>query len=194
MIRSRIFLSLVPLALFAAACGSQAAATPADRISAYNTLATTVKTDLAGCTAGADDALAAVGLIIQEGSNAGEADLVQLDTISKQAQTLCDETKDNDILNLGGLSVPGSISGMSGLGNVPPDAASWASDDVAAVLHDIQNIAESNGSTVGDASQLQSDESTADSDSTAIYNSFHDAATTLGIATPAIGLVNFEGN
>jgi hypothetical protein len=75
---------------------------------------------------------------------------------------------------------------------VPVEANTWATDDTTAVLHDIQNIAESNGSNVENDSKLQSDTAQSDQDANMLNSQLSQAARQLGItSTPTIGLVTW---
>ena len=166
--------------------------THAQEVAAFSSFASTVNQDLSICTASASDIEVEVGELLQNPSSVSQSDLATLDTDSKTAQGSCDQAQNNDILNLGSMSVPGALASLSSLQSFPIDANNWATGDTTAVLHDIQNIAESNGSAVADESQLQTDTATADQDASALNSALAQAAQQLGVKTPSIGLVTWN--
>jgi cell wall-associated NlpC family hydrolase len=183
---------VVLIAIIVAVSGhSSTPPTQAQEVAAFNGFVSTVNQDLSVCTAGASDMQVEVGLLEQNPSSVSQSDLATLDTDSKTAQGYCDQAQNNDILNLGAMSVPGALSSLSSLQSFPIDANNWATSDTTAVLHDIQNIAESNGSAVADESQLQTDTATADQDASALNSALAQAAQQLGVKTPSIGLVSW---
>ncbi|MCU1490945.1 MAG: hypothetical protein JWM85_2350 [Acidimicrobiaceae bacterium] len=140
-----------------------------------------VRRALAPCANRAQAVQLDLALVLAEGAKATTSDVVDLDNMSKTAQTYCDEAKDQTILHLGGFSVPGAISWIQGLGDVPIESTTWATDDTNHVLHDVQLIVEATGSTVALDSQLQQDVAQADSDAHAIEGAFNHAAHRLGV-------------
>lgn len=191
------FLALVALIVIiivaiASSGNSSKPPTHAGQVSAFNSFVGTIKNDLSVCTAATSNIQVELGLLLQNSSSVSQSDLVTLDTDSKNAQTACDEVDNNDILNLGTMSPPGQLSSLQSLQDVPIEANSWATDDTTAVLHDIQNIAESNGSTVENDSKLQSDIAKGDQDANTLNFQLSQAAQQLRItSTPSIGLVTW---
>ncbi len=159
---------------------------------AFKGFAAQVRAGLGYCEAAAKDTQILLGEVIQN-TNPTQSDLVQLDSADKQAQTACDEVKDDALSNLATLSVPGSISYIKSLGGVADNALLWATDDTTVVLHDIQKIVESSSSnnTALDT-QLQTDVSQADSDAGAVRSQMNHAANRLGITNyGGLGLVQW---
>ena len=118
----------------------------------------------------------------------------QLDDADKQAQTACDDTKDENVANLISVSVPGSISFISSLGNVAENAESWATDDTTAVLNDIQKLVESNSSNpTALESRLQTDVAQADGDAGSLRNEMSHAAKRLKVKNyGGLGLIQWS--
>jgi hypothetical protein len=166
--------------------------TLAGQVSSFNSLVRTIKGDLSVCTAAASNIQIELGLILQNSTSVSQSDLVTLDTDSKNAQTACDEVDNNDILNLGTMSLSSQLASLQSLQGVPSEANNWATNDTTAVLHDIQNIAESTGSTVENDSKLQSDTAKGDQDANALNSQLSQSAQQLGITgAPSIGLVTW---
>jgi hypothetical protein len=187
-----VLILLIVLIIAIVAGVSQKSSPPAShasKVAALGSFVGAIRTDLGTCTAAASDLQVELGLLVQNSASVTQSDLATLDTESKNAQTACDETDDNAILNLGTMSVPGALSGFSALQNVPIDANTWATNDTTAVLHDVQNIAESNGSSVANQSKLQTDVTQADQDANTLRSQVSSAAQSLGIASPSMGLV-----
>jgi hypothetical protein len=157
------------------ASSHSAPATRAQKLSSFKSFESSISDGLGECNAAAEDVQIDLGLFLQKQS---DSNLVTVDTAAKQAQGPCDDTQDNTLLTMETESVPSSISGYSGISNAPTDAGTWASD-VGHVLHDIQNLAESSGSAVGDESQLQTDIQTADSQQQTIASDLQGAASAL---------------
>jgi hypothetical protein len=179
----------VAISIFAGVSDAGASSKAGD----FKSFAGQVRSGLAICTAAAADAQVELGQIQAAKSSATEAQIVQFDTTDKNAQTACDSAKDNSIANLFGLSVPGSISYISSLGNVGQNAEDWATDDTTAVLHDLQKAAESTGgNTVAIQSQLQTDVATADSDAGALRATMNAAAKKLKVKNyGGLGLIQW---
>jgi len=193
------FLALVALIVIIVAIASSGNSskppTHAAEVSTFNSFVRTIKSDLSLCTAAASNIQIELGLLLENSTSVSQSDLVSLDTDSKNAQTACDETANNDVLNLGVMSLPGQLSSFQSLQNVPTEANSWATDDTTAVLHDVQNIAESNGNAVVNDSKLQSDTAQADQDAHTLNSQLSRAAQQLRItSTPSIGLVAWTSN
>jgi len=154
-------------------------------ISDFNDFADQVKSDLSTCTNMADLVQIELGGYLVNGDSSN-FNLVQLDTDSKSAQTACDEAKDGKLASLASLDPPSSISYIQSLSSAAGDTLLWATNDTTAVLHDLQRLAESNGSGVANASQLSTDVAQADHDAGTVRYDFSNAAQRLGIR-------NFEG-
>jgi hypothetical protein len=159
------------------------------QVSGFNNYVNAVKKDLSYCTAAASDVEIGLGLLLQAGNSETTGDEAKLDTASKSAQTACDETKDQHVLNVGTLGVPGSISFIHSLNHTGIHAEMWASSDTGAVLHDVQNLLESHGDGVAVASKLESDIAHADSDAATLRADFSHAAQRLGAKFSGLGLV-----
>jgi hypothetical protein len=192
-------LALVALIVIIVAIASSASTskppTHAAEVLAFNSFVRTIKSDLGVCTASASDIQIELGLLLDNSASVSQSNLVTLDTDSKNAQTACDEDDNNDVLNLGLMSLPGPLSSLQSLQNVPSEANSWATDDTTVVLHDVQNIAESNGGVVENESNLLAATTQADRDARALESQLSRAARQLEItSTPSIGLVTWTSN
>jgi hypothetical protein len=192
--RGLVLLVLAVIVVIIIVATSSSKSTPpshAAKVSAFNGLVASIKSGLATCNAGASDTQIELGLVLQAGSSAPASDLVQLDSASKSAQSGCDDTQNNALLNMENGSVPGSLSSLSSLSGINTEAGIWATDS-GKVLHDIQNLAESSGSGVADAAQLKTDVQTADGDQASLNSALQSAGTTLGVKFNGLGLTNWS--
>jgi hypothetical protein len=147
---------------------------------------------LATCEAASANTQILLGEVIQA-KTPTQSELTQLDSADKSAQTACDDAKDNNVLNLSSLSVPGSISYIHQLSNVGTNATIWATDDTTAVLHDIQKLVETTSSnTTALQSQLQTDVTQADADAGSLRNDMNSAAKRLKLKSyGGLGLIQW---
>jgi hypothetical protein len=162
--------------------GVPAGAASHPRRAALKNFAAQIRQGLNLCTVDAQDTQIELGLVINAGNSASQSDLDQLDSADKQAQTNCDEAKNDAVLNLGELSVPANIAYIHSLTDVGTEATIWA-QDTGHVLNDIQKLVESNSSNpTGLSSQLQTDVATADGDAGVIRAAVNHAASRTGLA------------
>jgi hypothetical protein len=180
------------LSLFLAATAQPAGAASRSQQLAFKNFAGQIRNGLKFCEAAAADTQILLGQAIQS-KDPSQSLIVQLDNASKSAQTACDDTKDQNILNLVDVSPPGSISYIKSLGNVSANAEFWATDDTTAVLHDIQNFVESSSShPTAIESQLETDIAQADSDAGSLRNAMNGAARRLGVKNyGGLGLIQW---
>lgn len=162
------------------ASGRKQTYTHAQKVGAFNQLVGTINHGIHSCNVGAQDAQVLLGEIVANPSAASESDLVKLDSAAKAAQTACDDTKDEALLNVETANVPGALSGESVLGGAPTQAGIWAMD-CGKVLHDLQNLAESSGNDTAILAQLSSDVSSADGDASTLTEMFQSAASDLRV-------------
>jgi hypothetical protein len=162
-------------------------------IAIFDSFVAKVKTDLSDCVNGASLVQLDIGMLAGNTGNSGtlsNTDEVQLDTYTKNAETDCDVIKDQGIENLIGLSVPGTLAILNQNGGVPSELENWSTSDTTAVLHDVQTILETSGSTIAAQSQLQTDTATADQDGSTIEAQFDQEAKRVGISNfGGLGLV-----
>ena len=182
---------IIVIIIVAVSSGSKSPATHAQKAAAFNSFESSVKSGLNSCNVATQDVQVELGLVLQAGNAASTSDLVQLDTAAKNAQAPCDDTQDNALLNMETESVPGTLSGLSGLSNAPTDAGTWATD-TGKVLHDIENLAQSSGSAVGLTSQLDGDVSNVNNDQSTLNSDFQAAASSLNITFNGLGLAKWS--
>lgn len=164
----------------------------ATQVAAFNSFVSQVRADLNACTVPGAVVQVELGQILQNPAAASESDLVQLDDSTHTAQTGCDMAKSDDILNLGSLSIPNSITWIHSLNNAALDAETWATQDTTAVLHDVQKLAESGGNPTALVSQFDQDATTADQDASTVRYDFSNAAQRLGISNfSGLGLITW---
>jgi hypothetical protein len=173
--------------------GGSKPVTHAQKVAAFHSFVSSVEKGLNTCNVAAEDVAVQLGLVLLKGNNPTSSDLVQLDSVARSAQAPCDDTQDNALLNMENESVPGALSGFSNLSTVPTEAGIWATD-TGKVLHDIENVAQSSGSGVGAASQLQGDVSTVDGDRSTLRSMFRSVANSLGISFPGLGLMKWSSS
>ena len=163
---------------------AQTSSTPGAALTAYFKQ---VNTDLSQCVAG----IGATQLELSPAlaSNATQTDYVNLYTAAKQAEGPCDTTQDNDLLNLGLLSIP---SGYASLNNFSIDAQIWADSDSVTVLKDIEAVANDPSSTAAVAT-LITDSQTADGDGQALMTAATAAAKQAGVKDTGVNMVLIWG-
>ncbi|MHB1583426.1 MAG: hypothetical protein ACYCU7_16990 [Acidimicrobiales bacterium] len=185
-----VVLVILVIAIAVVATGGKKTYTHAQKASAFNQFVGTISNGLNSCNVRAQDAQILLGAILHNPSAASESNLVQLDSSAKSAQTACDDTKDQTLLNMETANVPGALSGVSSLTIAPTQAGTWATD-CGKVLHDLQRLAESSGNDTAILSQLSTDVSSADGDASTLNGMFQSAASGLGVTFKGFGLVQW---
>jgi hypothetical protein len=186
-----VVLVILVIVIAVLASGGKQTYTHAQKVSAFNPFVGTINNGVNSCNVGGQDAQVLLGEILANPSAASESDLVQLDSAAKSAQTVCDDAKDQTLLNMETANVPGALAGESSLSNAPTQAGIWATD-CGKVLHDLQNLAESSGNDTAILSQLSSDVSSADGDASTLDGMFQSAASDLGVSFKGFGLVQWS--
>jgi hypothetical protein len=161
------------------------------KVAAFNSYVGTISNGLAYCNAATEDVQVELSQFLQAGNSATQAQLDELDSAAQKAQSPCDNTQDNALLNIETASVPGALSGQSSLENVGPDSGQWATD-TGKVLHDIENLVQASGNTTGQQATLQSDIQSADADRASLNSDFQNAANSLGISYKGLGLTQWS--
>ena len=145
----------------------------------FKAWAAKIRQQLAVCTAETMNVQIVLGQALQDSS---QSNLVALSVKAKDAQPLCQMGGTNDILDIGQNNPP---SGYPTLSSFPLDLQIWADQDNAAVIGDVEKVANSNGSTAS-VSSLISDATSADESAATLENQIKQAAQKAGIN-------NFEG-
>lgn len=157
-----VIVIVVIVKIVSAVSGPGKAAGHSAQLAAFRDFVTDINDGISSCESAASAVGADLGGLSSSGGDISNSQLVQLDSLSKSAQTACDDNKDQALLNAETITVPGAISYVQSLGYVPTGLGMWATD-TGHVLRDVQNIAEGDGSDVADQSQLSSDVKTANS-------------------------------
>ena len=145
---------------------------------AFTTWETTVRHDLDDCVTGVKGT--AIEINAMEAPGATQAEKVKASMIAAEAKQLCNTTLDQGSSAFASNSA-NPPSGYPSLANVADEILLWISPATTNVLTNVQNVANSNGST-GSTAALLTDAQTADAQAEQINHQIAQAAKLAGVS------------